>query len=95
MPDPVETKRDLIFVSSSFRDLDKMSAGKWMFGGSSKGDLTESPRAKATGNRELPVGYDQGGLNIGDSDASGNSARRKASASAYRASLDADKVRVG
>jgi hypothetical protein len=71
------------------------SGGKWMFGGSSDPALLaqESPN-KLTGNRTLSTGYTEGGMNIGDSDISGKSARTKSAAAAYRASLDMDKVRA-
>lgn len=70
-----------------------MSSSKWMFGGSSDPALLahESPNKK-TGDRTLPTGYTEGGLNIGDADVSGHSTSRKAAAAAYRASLDMDKV---
>ena len=70
-----------------------MTDNKWMFGGTSDPNmLKDSPKKQGLYDRTLPSGYTSGGLNIGDSDASGRSTSRKAAAAAYRATLDQDKV---
>jgi hypothetical protein len=79
------------FLHLAFVQSLQMADGKWMFGASSKVDLSDLKKEKRTFfNRDMPSDFSEGGLQIGTNENTSNS--RKQNQLSYKAQLDFDRI---